>query len=58
VGDDVPHGLAQGLGRRLVLTGADAGEFPAQAPGGRKQEVARAAGGVENAEGKQGMFGE
>jgi hypothetical protein len=58
VGDDIPHGLALVLGGGLILTGADAGEFLAQAPGGGQQEVARSAGGVENADGQKSVFGE
>jgi len=58
VGDDVPNGLPLGLRRRFLLPGPDSGELPAQAAGGRKQEVARAAGGVEDADGEESVFGE
>lgn len=57
MGDDIADRLAHALGGGLVLAGADAGEFFAQPAGGGKQEVAGAAGGVEDADAQESVLG-
>jgi len=58
VGDHVADGLAEARRRGFVLAGADARQFLAQPAGGGQQEVAGAAGRVEDFDGEQGVLGE
>ncbi|AEP13712.1 hypothetical protein Cabther_B0714 [Chloracidobacterium thermophilum B] len=57
-GHHVADGLADVIGIRLVFAGTDFGQFLAQPPRRRQQEMSRTAGGVKDAEGEQGVFGE
>jgi hypothetical protein len=56
--DDVPDGLAHALRGRFGLAGTDLGELLAEPSRRREQEVARAAGRVEAADGEQGVLSE
>jgi hypothetical protein len=58
VGDDVAGGFAHALGCGFVFAGSDSCQFLAEPAGGGEEEVAGAAGGVEDAEGEEGVLGE
>ncbi len=56
VSDDVADGFADAFGGGLVLVGSDAGELLAQAACGSQQEMTGAAGGVNDADGEEGLL--
>jgi hypothetical protein len=58
VAHHVADGLAYVIGIGFVFAGTDFGQFLAEPPSRRQQEMSRSAGGVKDAEGEQGVFSE
>src|SRR5690606_2549672 len=56
VTDHVAYGLAEGVGRRLVFTGAHNGKLSGNAPCSRQQDVPGPAGDVGHTQGQQGLL--
>lgn len=56
--DHVPHGPPELRRRRLILSRANSGKLPADAPGCGQEEVPAPGGGIADPQAQKGLFGE